>query len=81
MKLVGANTNAIRCVIARLRELIAALDRRTPRPERTDERQIAADSEALRGQAVERIAQLETESNPECSEMCARPSLRLRQAR
>lgn len=46
-------------VIARLRELIAALDRRTPRPDRTGERQIVADSEALREQALERIARLE----------------------
>ena len=48
-------------VIARLRELIAALDRRTRRPERTDERQIVADSDALRAAAVERIAELETD--------------------
>ena len=46
-------------VIARLRELIAALDRRTPRPERTDERQIVADSDALREAAVQRITELE----------------------
>jgi hypothetical protein len=47
-------------VIARLRELIAALDRRTPRPDRTGERQIIADSDALRDAAAKRIAELET---------------------
>jgi hypothetical protein len=46
-------------VIARLLELIAALDRRTPRPERAGERQIAAEAAVLKGQAEERIAQLE----------------------
>jgi hypothetical protein len=51
-------------VIARLLELIAALDRRTPRPERTGERHIAAESAALRGQAEERIAQLELSAPP-----------------
>lgn len=49
----------VTCVIARLRELIAALDRRKPRPERKVESQIAAESAALREEAVERIAQLE----------------------
>jgi hypothetical protein len=53
-------TTAVRSVIARLRELIAALDRRTPRPDRTGELQILADSEALREEAVERLAELET---------------------
>ena len=68
-------------VIARLRELIAALDRRTPRPDRTGERQIVADADALREAAVERIAQLETRKQSCRFEMCARPSLRLRPAR
>lgn len=47
-------------VVRRLRELIAALDRRTPRPDRVGEGQIVADSDALREAAVERIAELET---------------------
>jgi len=46
-------------VIARLRELIRALDRRTPRPERGGERQIAKEAAALKDKALERIAQLE----------------------
>jgi hypothetical protein len=46
-------------LILRLRELIAALDRRQPRPERQGEREIAAQSEKLREDAVARIAQLE----------------------
>ena len=50
----------IQCVVERLHELIAALDRRTPRPERTSEGRIAAESAMLREQALERIAELET---------------------
>lgn len=49
----------VHSVIARLRELIAALDRRTPRPERPSERRIAGESAALREQALDRIAKLE----------------------
>jgi hypothetical protein len=60
MKPHGTERNAVRSVICRLRELIAALDRRTPRPERTGEQQIAAESEALREEATKRIAELET---------------------
>ena len=59
MKLHGAETNPVQGIIARLRELIAALDRRTPRPERTGETQIAAESAELREEAVQRIVQLE----------------------
>jgi hypothetical protein len=43
-------------VIARLRELVAALDRRTPRPEREGEDDIARDAAALKREAQERIA-------------------------
>ena len=46
----------------RLRELIAALDRRTPRPDRAGESQIAADAAALRKQALAQIAQLERQN-------------------
>jgi hypothetical protein len=46
-------------VIARLRELIGALDRRMPRPERTGESQIANEAAALKDKALARIAQLE----------------------
>jgi len=42
-------------VVAALRELIAALDRRVPHIERTGERQIARDAEMLRSTAVKRI--------------------------
>jgi len=59
MKLHGADTTTVHGIIARLRELIAALDRRTPRPERTDETQIAAESAELREEAIQRLAQLE----------------------
>ena len=47
-----------RVLISRLRELIAALDRRTLRPERKGERQIVAESAELREQAQKRIAEL-----------------------
>jgi hypothetical protein len=43
-------------VIARLRELVAALDRRAPRPERENEDEIARDAAALKREALERIA-------------------------
>ena len=46
-------------LIARLHELVAALDRRSPRPERTSEHQIARDSAELRSRAVAQIAHLE----------------------
>jgi hypothetical protein len=46
-------------VLARLRELIGALDRRAPRPDRKGESHIATQSAALRVEAVERIADLE----------------------
>ena len=49
-----------RGLISRLRELIAALDRRTLRPERNGETQIVAESAELREQARKRIAELET---------------------
>jgi hypothetical protein len=49
----------VNSAIARVRELIAALDRRTPRPERTEEVRIAAESAALRQHALERLAELE----------------------
>ena len=42
-------------VVAALRELIAALDRRVPHLERTGERQIAKDAEMLRSKAVRRL--------------------------
>jgi hypothetical protein len=45
-------------VIAHLRELVAALERRTPRPERANEDQIAQESAALKKQALERIADI-----------------------
>jgi hypothetical protein len=45
-------------LIARLRELVAALDRRIPRPERPNEDQIARDSAALKNEALARIGDL-----------------------
>ena len=46
-------------LIEDLRHLIAALDRRVPRLERSGEADIARDAAALREQAVARIAALE----------------------
>jgi hypothetical protein len=54
-------------IINRLRELITALDRRRPQPERPGEREIAADSAKLREEAVARIAQLERQEEQESS--------------
>lgn len=48
-------------LIAHLRELVAALDRRVPHLEREGEQRIAHDSAALREKAQRRIAQLEKE--------------------
>jgi hypothetical protein len=45
-------------IVGRLRELIAALDRRKPHVDRDDEHGIARESAALRQQAEGRIAQL-----------------------
>jgi hypothetical protein len=45
--------------ITRLREVIAALDRRRPQPCRPDEATIALDAAALKSKALHRIAELE----------------------
>ena len=45
-------------IIATLRELIDALDRRVPHVERAGESRIAADAAALRSEAVNRIEAL-----------------------
>jgi hypothetical protein len=49
-------------VVAELRELIAALDRRVPHIERSGESQIVNDAAALRRRAVTRIRRLLFES-------------------
>jgi hypothetical protein len=46
-------------VIARLREFLAALERRTPRPERANEREISCQAEMLKKEALDRIADLD----------------------
>ena len=46
-------------VIADLHELVAALDRRVPQPDRAGEMAIARDSAGLKKAAEDRIAQLE----------------------
>lgn len=46
-------------LIADLRELVAALDRRVPRFERTGEHDIARDAARLKEEALHRIAELE----------------------
>jgi hypothetical protein len=45
-------------LIARLRELVDALDRRIPRPDRANEAQIARDAGALKIEALARIGDL-----------------------
>ena len=56
--LVAANPDGSR-EIDEMHELIAALDRRVPRLERTDEIEIARDAAALRRDALARIADLQ----------------------
>jgi IS4 transposase len=51
-------------LIARLRELVDALDSRVPHLEREGERRIADDAAALRKKALERIAQLDQAGAP-----------------
>ena len=51
-------------LLANLRELIVALDRRVPHLEREGEHRIAQDAAALRRQAEERIAEIEAVSDP-----------------
>ena len=47
-------------MIADLRELVKALDRRVPRLERAGEDKIACEAAALRMKAMKRIAQLQS---------------------
>jgi hypothetical protein len=49
-------------IVRELHELIAALDRRVPHVERVGEIAIARAAEALRGEALKRIATLEREA-------------------
>jgi hypothetical protein len=51
-------------LVRELEELIAALDRRVPRLERTDESAIARDAAALKAKAVARLAELTGETAP-----------------
>jgi hypothetical protein len=55
---MSAANNSTPCTVARLRELIAALDRRLPQTARPGEPRIARDSAALRHEALERLAEL-----------------------
>src|SRR4051812_30071404 len=52
-------TRSDRSLVHDLRELIAAVDRRTPRLEREGESAIARDAQDLRRLALKRIAELE----------------------
>jgi len=61
--LMPAKTNSTKAdrmrALRRLRELIAALDRRVPHIERVGEIAIAQDAATLRKQAMDRMAELE----------------------
>lgn len=46
-------------ILSALRELIRALDRRVPHPERTGETRIAGEAQELRREAVARIEELQ----------------------
>ncbi len=52
-------TRSDETLVQDLRELIAALDLRVPRPERVGEPGIASAAQALRREALKRIAELE----------------------
>lgn len=54
-----------RKVIARLREVISALDRRQPQMEREGERRIAKESAVLKRKAQEQLAELEASTTTE----------------
>jgi hypothetical protein len=49
-------------LVRKLLELVAAIDRRPPRPERAAEAAIARDAAALKASALKRIAELEHET-------------------
>jgi hypothetical protein len=51
-------------VARRLRELIAALDRRVPHLERAGEASIAEDAAGLRARAVKRLDEIKDRSDP-----------------
>jgi len=51
-------------MLADLRELVKALDRRVPRLERAGEDKIACEAAALRVKAMQRIAQLQRPTAP-----------------
>lgn len=51
-------------VARRLRELIAALDRRAPRVEEAGEAGIARDAAALRQKAMNRLAEITEQTSP-----------------
>jgi hypothetical protein len=55
----GAVEATLDSVLADLRELIAAIDRRVPRLERRGEDRIVMEAAALRQRATERIAEIE----------------------
>jgi len=61
--MIAKNTSAgeRRALQGRLRELIAALDRRVPHLERVDEVEIARAAAALRKKAEQRLTEIETE--------------------
>jgi len=59
MSAVSTPTGATKTLIADLRELVAALDRRVPRLERAGEIAIARDASRLRDEAVRRLTKLE----------------------
>jgi hypothetical protein len=50
-------------ITARLHELIAALDRRTPRSNAADELRIAQEAKVLRAAAVEQLGRIERRAN------------------
>ena len=61
-------------IARRLRELIAALDRRVPRVGHTSEVAIARDAAVLREKAVKRLAEIADQTSSELNDISSRSS-------
>lgn len=63
MEIVVDTQSTRKKVVARLRELISALDRRVPQIERAGEQRIASEAAVLKREAQDRIAEIEASAS------------------
>lgn len=63
MEIVVDTQSTRKKVVARLRELISALDRRVPQSERAGEQRIASEAAVLKREAQDRIAEIEASAS------------------